>query len=502
MPNSHRGMLLLSHTHADWKPRIPRSDMLAALPEGTMVFPPERSLEVVAGEESSDRQNIDWEGLQYKQAEAWKTLRRTVERDFANLTLAYFGFTYIPLALDLGFRVRNTLPTQVFQHHHDRRDWSWVPRSSETPVPGIDVNGLPDQPDHRLGDVVVRIAVSYPIDPTDTRNLPGLRPIGEIDIFLSPIGELDAFCSPEELETFVVYYRGAMQKIVRLFPNARAIHLFAACPVGLAFRMGQEINPTIYPKVVSWKYIRGATPRYQRALVLGADGRRAPTLKKKLTLPQPIRILFMASEPMRPTDPSNRMQFGQELREIKEKLESSRYRDRFLLEGPHMAVQARKFQTYLDRSEAQIVHFSGHGNEEGEQRVEGESPVGMAAVPRDLPMKAVVRAFKITNSEGQFRCVVLNSCFSGRLAAALTADSVVPCAIGMSETIEDRAAVLFAEEFYRAIADKEERPIKEAFDLGCNHIALAGSHNKQDHIPKIHFAPGIDQKRFSLLSNE
>ncbi|MFO0762678.1 MAG: trypsin-like peptidase domain-containing protein [Byssovorax sp.] len=97
-----------------------------------------------------------------------------------------------------------------------------------------------------------------------------------------------AWKTPDEdgLETQQVFdrvvdrFKEALSAANRLFRNRTQFHLLAAIPVGLAFKLGTQINPTIYPEVVTYQYWSKGAPRYNPAIVLGGkteidDGRPA-----------------------------------------------------------------------------------------------------------------------------------------------------------------------------------------------------------------------------------
>ena len=69
-----------------------------------------------------------------------------------------------------------------------------------------------------------------------------------------------------------------------------------------------------------------------------------------------ITILFLAADP---TDFS-RLRLGQELREIQEKLQLAKMRDKFKLEQRMSVRPVDISQAILDEM-PKIVHFSGHG---------------------------------------------------------------------------------------------------------------------------------------------
>lgn len=118
-------------------------------------------------------------------------------------------------------------------------------------------------------------------------------------------------------------------------------------------------------------------------------------------------------------------------------------------------------QDCLLRYQPHIVHFSGHGSDEGEiilQDQWGDS--------RAVSERALSKLFSALRDN--IRCVVLNACYSEKQAKAIAEhiDSV----IGMKKPIGDRAAISFTSSFYQALA--YGRDVSTAFDLGCVQIDL------------------------------
>ena len=72
----------------------------------------------------------------------------------------------------------------------------------------------------------------------------------------------------------------------------------------------------------------------------------------------PVTILFLAADP---TDTA-RLRLGQELRDIRERLQLSRNRERFILESRESVRPGDVTQAIFDLN-PQIIHFSGHGTQ-------------------------------------------------------------------------------------------------------------------------------------------
>lgn len=82
-----------------------------------------------------------------------------------------------------------------------------------------------------------------------------------------------------------------------------------------------------------------------------------------------IRILFLASNP---TDTS-RLKLDDEFNNIDEMLQMTQYKDQFELIS-RRGISTTKIQQLLLRFEPQIVHFSGHGSNNGALLFQDERP--------------------------------------------------------------------------------------------------------------------------------
>ena len=151
-----------------------------------------------------------------------------------------------------------------------------------------------------------------------------------------------------------------------------------------------------------------------------------------------IRILFLSANPWT----TSRILVDKEAREIFEKLDEGNHRDRFEL-IKHTAIRPGDLQRLLMKYEPHIVHFSGHGSRTKRIIFEGAPGRGKQIDPQGL-----VEVFRLHSAH--IRLVVLNACFTNEQAAGLT--DAIDYSIGISRAIGDRAGVVFAGAFYRALA--------------------------------------------------
>ncbi len=192
---------------------------------------------------------------------------------------------------------------------------------------------------------------------------------------------------------------------------------------------------------VKWRKIASSSPSY-------------PNFSRSAVIP----ILFLASDP---TDAA-RLRLGEELREIQEKLQLAKLRDRFALHQ-RMALRAADMSQALLDMQPKIVHFSGHGTTAGELCIEDKQGKTFP-----IPPDALAALFEQFTS--CVDCVVLNACFSDTQASAIAQH--INYVIGMSKAISDKAAIAFAIGFYQALG--ADRTIEEAYRMGCVQIKLHG----------------------------
>jgi CHAT domain len=171
-----------------------------------------------------------------------------------------------------------------------------------------------------------------------------------------------------------------------------------------------------------------------------------------------IKILLLAADP----SDSVRLRLGQELRDIREKLQLSKQRDTFSLESRESVRTGDITQAIFD-VEPQIVHFSGHGISTGELCFEN-----ILGKTQRVKPDALANLFKLVAN--QVKCVVLNACYSEVQAKAIAKH--IPFVIGMNQSIGDKAVIAFAVGFYKALA--AGRSVKIAYEFACVEIQLAG----------------------------
>ncbi len=178
------------------------------------------------------------------------------------------------------------------------------------------------------------------------------------------------------------------------------------------------------------------------------------------------KILILASNP----GDLARLRLDVEVREISEGLRRSRHREAFEI-VQQWAVGPREMRRALLDVEPDVVHFCGHGDEDG-LLVEGDS--GDFII---MPNDALADLFSFFADK--IECVVLNACWSQAQAEVIAEH--IAYVVGMSKPVNDRAGIEFAVGFYDGLGAGED--YEAAFRLGKN--AVHGFNLPDHEVPQL-----------------
>ncbi len=170
-------------------------------------------------------------------------------------------------------------------------------------------------------------------------------------------------------------------------------------------------------------------------------------------------LIFSAN----PKDTS-RLRLDEEVREIRESLQRSKNRDYFIVQQQWAVRLIDLRRTILDY-EPDIIHFCGHGDEDG---LMVEDELGHAILVAPDALAGLFELFK-----NKIECVFLNACYSRKQAEAITTH--INYVIGMNTSVQDKTAIEFAIGFYDALGSGKS--IEEAFKFGCNAIQFRNMPN-------------------------
>jgi CHAT domain-containing protein len=186
-----------------------------------------------------------------------------------------------------------------------------------------------------------------------------------------------------------------------------------------------------------------------------------------------VTLLLLATNPIG-SDP---LRIDEELRDIKDCVTANP--EKRIGVELRLAVRAQDLQKTLLELKPAIVHFSGHGDENGEILI--ENPLGY---PEPVSAEALADLFRVFGDT--VRCVVLNACNSCEQARRLS--QFIDSAVGMEGSVSVGAGKAFSLSFYQALAYGKD--VATAFELGRNQILLEG--RGEEDIPRLFLREGVD----------
>ncbi|SDW85113.1 CHAT domain-containing protein [Lysobacter enzymogenes] len=198
-------------------------------------------------------------------------------------------------------------------------------------------------------------------------------------------------------------------------------------------------------------------------------------------LPATIGVLFLAANPL----DQQQLRLDEEVRAIGEMIRKSEHRDSVKLES-RWAVRPLDILQALNEFKPRVVHFSGHGSEDGDLVLQDGS--GNAKM---VSKEAIVQTMMTAADDIQL--VFFNTCYSRDQAEAVVAH--VPAAIGMNTAVGDDAARVFAAQFYSAIGFGLS--VATAFAQAKAALLLEGI--LEDDVPELFIAEGIDPAELVLV---
>ena len=203
--------------------------------------------------------------------------------------------------------------------------------------------------------------------------------------------------------------------------------------------------------------------------VMSASSSKIPTSKIPVEQSaQQQKILILTAIP-------HGLRLDKEIREIEDAIRRSIRRDLFDIRT-RTAVRPQDIRRTIAEEKPQIVHFCGHGLEDGSLLLEDDGGNDKAVPPQGLAM-----LFRLHTD--YVNCVLLNACHSVQPADAISQH--INYTIGMNQPIRDKAAIAFTQGFYDALGyeaqDNNQDIFQRAFDEGL--VAIAMEDFSQESIP-------------------
>lgn len=213
--------------------------------------------------------------------------------------------------------------------------------------------------------------------------------------------------------------------------------------------------------------------------------------------PEILRVLYLTANPeaIETTTkyPDGRVEttgvwlrVGYEVRQVQQMLKKSKYRD--LVAVKHLPAATKgDLMDGLNEHRPHVVHFSGHANAFG-VLMENEAGTQHGA---DLDFGLLARMLGATDEPP--RMAVLNACES--LGGADDLLQTVPALVAMSDKIDDASAVVFAAQFYSAIASAQS--VATALEQG--RVAMEAASLDGAALPEARAREDVDLESLVLV---
>lgn len=262
------GLILLSHPELVG---ITSSEMNESLPRSYLSLP-RMTVEIdISSEARKAIATGDWHAAQRQQETVFREQLFPLMQRHPDHTVVYFGSSSVPLAIHLGSLLSTWHKIELIPHHHNRRTWGWVPHEGDDTAPEVICSGIPDYKDRTIGEAVIRVSTSHPVDPLLTQQVVP-SPLLQIDIALKHPQE-DAFSSLSEMLRVAMEFRRVLDLIGDNFVGINRIHLFAAVQPGIAMLLGAQISSTMHPPIQTYQYTRQESPPHRRAILVNTKPR-------------------------------------------------------------------------------------------------------------------------------------------------------------------------------------------------------------------------------------
>lgn len=201
-------------------------------------------------------------------------------------------------------------------------------------------------------------------------------------------------------------------------------------------------------------------------------------------LPQRIIVLFLAANPI----DQQQLRLDEEIRAIDEMIRKSKHRDSVQLVSK-WAVRPMDVLQALNEFSPHIVHFSGHGSNTDEI-IFMDDKGNAKAVSKEAIVQTMLAA------TGNIRLVFFNTCYSRGQAEAVVKH--VQAAIGMKTSIGDKAARVFASQFYSSIGFGKS--VNQAFEQG--KALLMMENIPEEDTPELFIGDGLNGNELIIVRPE
>lgn len=190
-----------------------------------------------------------------------------------------------------------------------------------------------------------------------------------------------------------------------------------------------------------------------------------------------MSVLMLISNPL-----DNFLNIDKEMKMIQSKIQSSPNRERFKI-NYSFYTQPQDLLQVINTFKPNILHFSGHGAEDGS--------LILISNKEDAIKFSVEKLKLVINCFPNIHLVLLNSCYSSKIAQDI-ADICGFC-IGMNDPISDDGAITFASHFYSSLGFGNS--LSDSFNQGLTSLTIEGLYSDK---PQIFQKQGCDAQSFYI----
>lgn len=185
------------------------------------------------------------------------------DSDRFEFRLAVFPLAPVSSCIMLGYFLTNRPRVKLFQYHRDEQSWTWP----DVPCPANELTeeGFPQDESKNDGDIAIKFELSAIVRDDAVADV--AAPQATIGVSI-PDPTTAWLKHPGQLVALGQLARSVFEKCLRTFPHAKIWHVFYAGPAPGAVLIGQQINPTMSPKIQLYEYQQGRTPAYQASVLL------------------------------------------------------------------------------------------------------------------------------------------------------------------------------------------------------------------------------------------
>ena len=203
---------------------------------------------------------IDLTNIKIGDASSLKTARDTIRTAMTQIYdagselqaakhLSVFALAPIPLLIELGTRLSNKIPTDLFQRHRDKENWTW--KRTGKPV-AYQLTQLRSGTDETK--VALILSLSGTIRPRDLpESVDGTYSLYKFTLN-GRTPDPTFLRTRQDLENFRIAYPEALGKIVQNHGMVKEIHLFPAIPAPIAVLCGRELLPKVHPQLLVYDF--------------------------------------------------------------------------------------------------------------------------------------------------------------------------------------------------------------------------------------------------------